>query len=124
MTARADVRRLCAAILAALAALHPAKAHATKPGIRTTVAGCVLADKFVPYAKYRTIPAQRLPQWVRVSGGKKAEGKEIRMTWSSCLGCGLPNFALPNNNARWETTGVCDRSQLPPPSPVTPADQQ
>ena len=118
MTARADVNLLCAAALAAVAVLHPAAAYATKPDIRTTVVGCVLDGQFVPYAKYRTIPAQKLPQWVRVSGGKKAEGQEIRMSWSGCLGCGPPNFALPNNNTRWETTGACDHSQLSLPLPV------
>lgn len=113
--AGAGFHSLCAAALAGAVVLHPIASYATKPTIRTTVAGCVLEGQFVPYAKYRAIPAQRLPQWVRVSGGKKAEGKEILMTWSGCLGCGLPNFALPSNNARWEATGVCDHSQLPSP---------
>ena len=117
MASQANVNSLRVAALAAIAVFHPAAAHATKPGIRATVVGCVIDGRIVPYAKYRT-RAQRLPQWVRVSGGKKAEGKEIRMTWSGCLGCGPPNFALPNNNTHWETTGACDHSQLPPPLPL------
>lgn len=112
---------LCAGILAGVMPLHATPSYATKPTIRATVTGCALGGRFVPYAKHRNIPAQKLPQWVRVSGGKKAEGQEIRLSWTGCPGCGLPNFAGPKNSASWEITGACNRGELAadPPAAVS-----
>ena len=81
------------------------------------VVGCVIGNQFVPYSKQADeYKIDKLPYWVRRSGGGKLEGKEIRMIWHSVSG-GIPNYVFDKNRARWELLGACDHSRLSAPIP-------
>ena len=90
-------------------------AQATRPLLSHRAIGCVIGGAFVPYAgqamgsHFRR--PQKLPYWVGKSGGRKAEGKEIVMTWHA-FSARLPNYAPANGGARWEETGPCQRDRL------------
>ena len=100
----------------ALALAFAVPAQATKPMVSHGVVGCVIGSRFVPYAKHSLYTADKLPYWVRKSGGGKLEGQEIRLKWSGYFAHEVPNYVFERNRASWELLGPCQRDQLPAPA--------